>query len=314
MDWSGILLVVSLGGAPSAEEQDALVEACTRAFVGGTCVSAPPHGEAPPRQVLTADVALGPGAVADLSVRWAGDPRDEVRRELRFDGADTEVERAKAVGLTVGVLGSELLRRQGQALRAPRDGSRTDTREGDEPEAAPRERSATHAASPSLAALQLGVGWDEGLRVPESALAARVGWSFGPGLWAGLAGGVARSDAQVRGLSVQKLAAAAWAGWGRTFGNFEVLWGVDVGVERLAAASDAPLPQDRASRWVPLLGASASGAYWLGSHVGVLVTAQAGWALSNTRLWVRDDVVEHAGHLRLSLLVGPALRWDSPFE
>jgi hypothetical protein len=311
MEWAGLLLLVSLSGAPSPEEEAALLEACTRAFIGGTCALAASGTEAKAGQVLSAEVELRSGAAVELTVRWAPDPPEQVRRELRFDGSDTDLERAKAVGLTVGVLGSELLRRHGAGAPNQPEANQEVTPENPGPPAG--DEAAPPADSASLATLQLGVGWDEGLRAPESALAVRFGWRFRPSFWAGVAGGAAWSDANVAGLSVQKVAAVAWAGWGRSFGEIEALCGVDLGLESLAASSEEPLPPDRGSRWVPLVGASVSGAYWLSENLGVLVTGNAGWALSRTRLWVADAVLAEAGHLRFSLLVGPVLRWDPLF-
>lgn len=314
MEPAQAILLVALAWSLPRAEQAALLEACSRAFASGVCVL---EGEGVTESAaeLAAEVRPGTAERVSLDVRAQGALGNSVTRELAFGVEDSALERAKAVGLTLGVLGGELLRQEREAAsrREAVDDGRAKASGALAPAAASSERS---KEVPLFWSVQAGVGGQQGLDAPQWGVGSRFG--LGPGFgrwgtgrpWLGLAGDAWTSNPE-EGLRVRKLQGFAWLGWGESFARFDTWIALDVGVQVLEAQTTEPLARDAARRVVPQLRGSSSGAYWFFSQFGIVATAQVGVNLSSTRLWVGDEVVAQARPLEVTGLIGPIFRWGS---
>lgn len=288
-----VLLVWSL----SPTERDALLGACTRAFGQGTCAIAAEAGEAE----VSAEVRQEASCAISVEIGLGG---DRVHHVLRFGEADSLLERAKAVGLTTGVLAGELIHRQTMAGSRADRGTSGVGPGADGPAAADASQAYRYDA---FASAQLGVGWEDGLRAAEPGAALRVGLRSG-GSWFGVAldeSWLAPAGSELR---VRKGHAALWVGMSRPWGAFEIGGAIELGAQWLRVATPAPLPADNAARLIPMARLSASATYWVGTW-GVAVTGRASWLSSSTTLFLRDEVVAETSRLGLTGLIGPVLRW-----
>lgn len=295
-----LTVAVLLAWSLSPIEQEALLGACMRAFGQGTCAITAEADEAE----VSAEVRQEAGGAIALEIELVGPGGDRVHRVLRFGEADSLLERAKAVGLTTGVLAGELLHRQ-RMTRSQADRGASNVERGPDGRAA-GDRSEAHRYDAFVSA-QLGVGWEDGLRAAEPGAALRVGLRSG-GSWFGVAldeSWLAPAGSELR---VRKGHAALWAGMSRPWGAFEVGGAIELGAQWLRVATPAPLPPDDAARLIPMARLSASATYWVGAW-GVAVTGRASWLSSSTALFLRDEVVAETSRLGLTALMGPVLRW-----
>lgn len=286
MNPAELTVLVFIAWPLASPERQALVEACTRAFSQGSCAEALDERES---RLPAAWVDESSADEVDITVRTGEGSQHQ--RQLSFAPVDTSLERARAVGFTLGVLLGEVVQPEplDEPLQVPPVAP---------PPPAPR----------WLLQAQLGAGWDTGLQVLEIGGALRGGWRplEGP-WWLGL-GFDTWAPRGLERLRVHKSHGVLWSGVTWNFGELELGAALEVGMQWLYAQTSAPLESDRGTRWIPVVRASGSAVRWFGDHWGVALTAQGSWATSTTELFVLDEAIVSTGRSQFTLLVGPALR------
>jgi hypothetical protein len=216
-----------------------------------------------------------------------------VSRELSFRTEDTSTERAKAVGLTLGVIAAGLDESRAKPLPVP-------------PAEKPVEKEPEHAPETSAAVLLLaGMSRDPGLPTFDAAGALRGELRAGETgllLRAGLDG--SRGSLPTRELSLTRIAPTVGTGWGFGSEHFGLALGLDAGAEWLrVSTTDVGTPVD-ASRWSPLLRASATVFLPVLPYTGLALSTQVSWTSSPTTFFVRHEPIEATSGLQLGVLAG----------
>jgi hypothetical protein len=281
-------LVIEIGWELTDGDIEALLASCEAAYSRGACRtgSASPHGTLSGRvESQSTDHVVIELHVSDRSAERF------VSRELSFRTEDSSTERAKTVGLTLGVIAAGLDESRAKALPAAQK---------------PSEREPVHPPETSAAVLLLaGVSRDPGLPTFDVAGALRGELradDTGLLLRAGLDG--SRGGLPTRELNLTRLAPTVGTGWGIVRERFGLALGLDAGAEWLrVSTTDVGTPVE-ASRWSPLLRASATMFLPVLPYTGLALSTQVSWTTSPTTFFVRHEPIEGTSGLQLGVLAG----------
>ncbi len=287
-------LVVELGWTLSPDELATLLASCEAAYAAGTCrTDTSSQGASLWARV---ERQTDDDVVVELHVT-EGSTRRDVSRELSFHEEDDASERAKAIGLTLGVVAAGLI------------DSHDDAALGAASTIGERGRDESFGTSARLSLL-LGVGRDPELSTFEVAGAARL--QLRPrqeGLE--LRGGVDGSRASLEHgtLTLTRLTPTVGLGFGFDATPWDFAVAVDGGAEWLTARAVDLDSSEVASRWSPLLRGSLTAAVALTPHFGLTASAQLSWTASPTTAFVRGAAVARTSAFVPALLAGFYVRF-----
>ncbi len=283
-------LVIEIGWDLTESDALALLASCETAYSRGACRS----GSASPHDTLWGRVESQSSDHVVIELHVSDDASERfVSRELSFRTEDTSTERAKAVGLTLGVIAAGLDESHAKPLPAP-------------PTAKPVEQEPERAPGTSAAVLLLaGVSRDPGLptfdaagvmrgelRAEETGLLLRAGVD------------ASRGGLPEQKLNLTRIAPTVGTGWGFGSEHFGLALGLDAGAEWLrVSTADVGTPVD-ASRWSPLLRVSATVFLPVLPYAGLALSTQASWTSSPTTVFVRQEPLEATSGLQLGVLAG----------
>lgn len=285
-------LYVQLPASMSVEERYELLSACSSAYAAGECAAA---SSRPTDSRLLGRVEAEEGHRMLVQVTFDSERgKHSASRELTFVPEDEPLERAKTIGLTLGVVASGTLE-EAAAPPAP----------APEPEA----RTLTEAGSRPRWVVSLlgGVGRDPDLSSLEWGMAGRAELGKGASRYA-LRAGVAgfRSQDDARGLTLTRVDPTLGVGSRFAVGALEGGVALDVGLEWLNASVSrgGSNGDDDASRVTPLVRASFSVRNLVSDDFGVEVDGQASFTVSRTEIFVRGAEVDSTSGLQWALLAG----------
>jgi hypothetical protein len=268
---------------------EALLASCEAAYAHGRCR----RGDPSPEEALSGRVENRSSDHVAIELRVSeGTAERFVSRELTFHTEDSRTERAKAVGLTLGVIAAGLHDSRSQPPPAP---------------AAPVSAPAPEPVQKTSAALLLlaGLARDPGLPNFEGTGALRGQLrsnTDGLILRAGLDG--SRTTLQGATVTLTRVAPALGAGWGHSSEHVALALALDVGAEWLQmSAIDVGHPVE-ASRWSPLLRASATLFLPVLPHAGFALSTQLSWTSSPTTFFLRGEPIDGTSGAQLGGLAG----------
>lgn len=282
------VLEVRIGPAMSADDRELLLAACSSAYSAARCVESNGDTETPlfghveseePERVLV-EVTLD-----------GGRGRHSASRELTFVPEDQPQERAKSIGLTLGVVAASLVE---EAAHRTEEQPAPST-----PEAPP----VTPDPLRWLMALSGGVAKDPDFSAAEWGLAARVelGRASSPFAWrAGVSGFGGSSD----DVTLTRFDPTLGFGARLGLGPLEGAAALDLGIEWLRASVDDGA-RDDASRILPLLRASVALRAFVTSGFGFELGGQGSFTTSPTALFVRGVQVDETSGVQWAGLAGP---------
>ena len=291
-------VVVEIAPPESAPElKSALLDACTKAAQGATCVEAGTAQE------------NAPGVVAIVSWQGAGNVRlqvalrreqEWVTREITFDEHDVPVERWRAVGLVIGTLGSVIARGETPPPETPAEPAPAAPSEPKPVSTVPERQlpspSPPHGAStievPGPHRAFIGMAAVSGSAFEQSA--PRVGGEIGgsalisrAGLYSSAAFSYSEGLARAHGVRTTWIEASLGLGLGRELGSaFVGMTRADGFCERftpLVAAPDTQGPTT-GDRW---LGGARLGAdlmWWGLEPIAFLIGGAARWTAGTTEV------------------------------
>ncbi len=284
------VLEVRIEPAMSADDRELLLAACSSAYSAARCVESNGDTETPLFGRVQAEEPDRILVEVTLDGR-AG--HHTASRELTFVPEDQPTERAKSIGLTLGVVTASVV-----------DDARA--REAERPaESPPPALAPAPDTARWLVALSGGVAKDPDFSVPEWGLAARVelGHASSPFAWrAGVSGFRGASD----DVALLRLDPTLGFGARLAFGPLEGAASLDLGVEWLRASVDDTASDD-ASRVLPLLRGSLALRAYVTQDFGIELTGLASFTTSPTAIFVRGAQVEATSGVQWAGLVGPFL-------
>jgi hypothetical protein len=321
-----VVVDVGMPEAP-AEQEQALIDACTRALRQGRCVVADAARLEPAEPRAVAIVAWEEEqqrARVEVGVRYTRDKEQWLSRQLRFDPIDAPIERWRSVGLTIASLVGDLPRTDLSKQPTPPPVEPTpppapphvpkgvSSADGKPQGSEDRARLAARAVRPLFAELGLsgGPGLVDG---PYRAGGyARVGYVFdSTPLTVALGGRLTVRPTESRDLRVR------WIDLSAQLGAYAELWGAQLEARGVLLLQEirgtAPAPdtdsEDSQARWLPGFGLRADGVWPARGFWALVLGAEGRLMADRTAILNAGKHVAETSVFDGFLEVGVRLRW-----
>ncbi len=308
-------LVVQLLTPVSVEEQDVLLQACSLAHQAGPCIQL---SEATEADTLRASVDLSGGTRVTLDVTDTDPNRSlYVSRELFFDLQDDKAERARAIGIALGVLATTLTdgRHEPQsdasdAEPSPPDENPNDESPVDEPTAANSDTSPLRPWGLGLAAgLTLDPRWSDG--APSGALSLmgypHDNWGAllrGQGTW---------FPSDSRNVPLRQLSVSLGPSFRSTPAPVYLTSTLTFGlVHTEAHLTQTDAETRKGSHLSALIHAEVGLGWQMNRTVCATLVPAVDWVPSSTRIVVDGYEIGSTGRLQASILAGVGFFFPSP--
>lgn len=286
----------------SAEEQQAILDACTRAHSGQPCERVEIGSE--PDALRGRVSALGPSRVL-VEVRAETETPNYLSVELSFSEQDQARERARSIGLSLGTLASSL-EQQAEQKAAALDADKSDTEPSDST------KSESQPATSGMLPLRVGLGASYDLAWGSPALRAdlRAQWAPSGGFFFGLSGSAdfaPASSPRPTLLSVEGL-----AGVGYLFQTGAVYWFPELALGasfNSLNVEDSSLDTAQGTRTSAVGGASLHCLVPLSERVYLSLLPEVEVLLPSTEVYVDEEQVGGMGPVRFALTLGVA--WNA---
>lgn len=292
-------LLIQIPSDFSAAEQDALLTSCNQAVEQEVCLAVGPTQEPQVRLERLSDERFMMEIVVETETR-----ERLISREFVFKPEDDSVERARALGLSAGLL-SKTSKKTAvpDADRSHQDQEESAQDSHPETKHTPN-ASVPHHAKPFYSEFGVGLGYETGLQnllpMGEVRLGYRPLKSFSFMISAYLAGYQLHGGA----TPLTVLYTAPLLGFG-----YQISWGkLSLGVQ-LEAGGECVLVSgvnalNRAARWAPIMRGGVPLHVQLSQHSYLLAAFRLNISLSNTAIYVDETLIGTTHTLRPSGLLG----------
>lgn len=330
---SDLVVRVFVELALSTTQQTELVEACSNIVIEGCVIATEDDDSARRGRVSDA---------GDAGVRVTVTTPDRTRTTtLAFREGDAPLERARAIGIVVGILSAGETQIE-QPSGVDEDSASAATTPGAEDGVTPsdedRERSETEVASepseasrvasdPRTTPTKVG-GADASRKGADVSLAAGIygNAAYDPGLGMGGVGIAGRlfvmpGDAWLASASfaflvwprqgvpmrMTEISPTVGLGHSWTLLGLRFLPTLELGAKHWSVRSVSPAPLGQDGRWSPLLRATPLVGVDLGAHGSLHLAPQVEWIFSRTTVVMGQEAVGREDAIRVSILIGGAI-------
>lgn len=306
-----VTLVVQLLAPRPASEQSSLLESCSLAHLGGKCIDISEASEA---DTLRAVVDFSSDTRVALEITDTDPGRSSYSsRELFFEPEDDPEERARAIGLALGVLATSMSKGRPPVVEDPSPPAAEDDPALSE---LPEKEAVTTVPAPPTPSSQgpWGVALAGGARfVPRWGVAAPTGvlglLGYPHPSWGGLLRGqLASFPASSRSISMTHISVSLGPSFRTTTTPFFLSVALTAGIQATEARLNVAEAEVRKGTHLsPLLHVEAAIARGLSPGVALTFTPALDVLFSDTQIMVDSEAVGRTGTTQASFLLGVLL-------